>query len=660
MARPGRIAQSDLKITRLLWIFAALSIALTAALAVVPARARATEWRTVQEKYNSIARRRHKRTLPIALQQIWKPELEVVDRCTSCHVAMGDAEPMPGRRLFARHPEISHDPREFGCTMCHEGQGRATSEAAAHGDVAHWDDPILRPGTFEAGCGNCHSHIPVPAIALFRRGRQLYADSKCAACHRVEGAGGDRGPDLSWVGLAGFRADWYTDHSTRSMQAAESDPWATGFTPLADDEVSAVDEYLHALVGAPRLLEGKSLAHELGCRGCHRIGGVGGDDGPELSDVGRKAVADLDFSRVPGKRTLRNWLRQHFLDPARVVPGSRMPNLHLSEPQADSLTVYMLSLRDRTIPEAAAPRDRVRGARLDEREFATDGESLYGVFCAACHGPRGSGRRFGNPEVTFPAIGNPDFLAVTDVEQLRRTITAGRPGRPMPAWGTKDGGLRPEEIVALATYLESLEPAAPSFEEVMAAGPDVDRGGRLFARDCSTCHGESGGGTVVAPPLAAEDNPVTGNDNALYGTLTIGVAGTAMGPFRRYDAADLRAVIAAVRALPRQGAQRAGWSAEAGDSQRGARTFARVCAECHGARGEGPRAPALANAAFLASVPDGYLAATIVRGRADTRMPAFGSPPPGTPKLDAGEVSDVVAFLRSVSPVSHGVAGDHR
>jgi mono/diheme cytochrome c family protein len=650
MARKGTIEPSDLGVTKLLWVFAALSILLTCALAIVPARARATEWRRTQVGYNTLAAKLRGEPIEVAIQQIWKPELGVADRCPTCHLGMGGrAEPL-ARRLFAEHPAIPHEVQELGCTICHGGQGAATTANAAHGRVAHWDDPMLERGTYEAGCGGCHSHIRVPRVALARVGRTVFEGSKCRSCHRVDGTGGVDGPDLSTVGLRDHRTDWHSAHMARSAEAAETDRWVTQFAPLADDEVLAVDEYLHGLVGAPRLMEGKTLAHELGCRGCHRIGGVGGDDGPDLSNEGRRLPADLDFSNVPGRRTLPNWLAKHFLDPARVVRGSRMPNLALSAEQAGGLALYMLSLRATSIPESLAPRDRVRGARLAEREFATDGESLYGVFCAACHGSRGEGKRFGDPEVTFPAVGNADFLAIADPAFLRDTLTRGRPGRRMPPWGTKDGGLRPQEIDALVEYLKGMQPVAPTFEEVMAQGPDPEEGRGLFARQCSTCHGEAGEGTALAPPLAAEDNPATKSDNALYGTLTTGVAGTAMGSFRRLDARGLRAVIATVRALPLSSATRAGWAVRPGNARRGGRTFARVCAECHGEHGEGLQAPALANQAFLSAASDGYLAATIVRGRAGTRMLSFGDPPAGKPRLAAAEVADVVAFLRSLAP----------
>jgi mono/diheme cytochrome c family protein len=555
----ARIGQpTDLGITRLLGVFAALSVLLLAALAVAPCRSHLTEWRALQKRYNAQAAQIGIAPVEVGIKQIWKPDLGVVDRCTSCHLGMGEAPPSPHERLFSAHPPIPHDPRDFGCTVCHAGQGRATTTKAAHGRVRFWDEPMLERPYLEAGCGTCHSHVPT------------------------------LGPGLA---------------------------------------------------GAPRLSEGKRLAHRLGCRGCHRIAGVGGDDGPDLSDVGKKRIADLELG-VEGAGDLAGWLREHFVDPQRVVPGSQMPNLGLSEEQADLLTVYMLSLRASPVPESLAPKDRVRGMRLGERDFATDGEALFGVFCAACHGPRGEGRRFGALPFTFPAIGSPEFLAVADDEFLRRTITDGRPGRRMPAWGKKDGGLRAEEIDALVAYLRSLKPTAPSRDAFLAAPMDHERGRARYARDCALCHGTSGEGTGLGSPLSAEVEP------RFYEALTQGVHGTAMGSYRTYSAHDLRSLLGTVSAFPK--GVGSSWKPARGDAARGQTLYAESCAGCHGARGEGAAGPALANPAFLETASDGYLAQTIVRGRGTTTMPHFGEPGPDHRALAPGEVLDLVAFVRSL------------
>ena len=88
------------------------------------------------------------------IMQLNVPEANIVDRCESCH--MGTREPvkltvasmsLKGKkpddyaRAFTSHgdPELlkTHDPEKFGCTPCHQGNGRATT-SIARGTYEHW------------------------------------------------------------------------------------------------------------------------------------------------------------------------------------------------------------------------------------------------------------------------------------------------------------------------------------------------------------------------------------------------------------------------------------------------------------------------------------------------------------------------------------------
>ncbi len=643
------ILPARLGITRLLVAFAVLSVVLLGALAVAPARGHFTEWRATQQRYNALAARTGAQPVAVELRQIWKPDLDVVDRCGNCHLAAAGEEPLGHEPLFAVHPPIPHEPADLGCTTCHGGQGRATTAEAAHGTVEHWDEPLIPRPHVQAGCGTCHTHVPIPNAELAARGRAIVEQNACRDCHRIDRVGRGDAPDLTYVGLKGVSPNWHGVHAAHAA-AASGGAWRTSFAPLDEPSVAAVTAYLSSRVGAPRLMDGKLLAHQLGCRGCHRIGGVGGDDGPDLSDVGRRAASQLNFAGVRGEHTLAAYLTEHFVDPARVVPGSLMPDLGIGQDQAELLTTYMLSLRAREVPAAFWPRDRIRGVRLGQREFATDGASLFGAFCAACHGPRGEGRRFGALNVVFPAIGSAEFLSLADERFIHRTLLDGRPGRRMPAWGTKDGGLRPEEIDALVGYLRSLLPAAPALDVARVAAAPIARGHEAFLADCATCHGVRGEGSVIGPPLAARDNIVTQSDAATHAKLASGVPGTAMRAFRTYDARTLGAVIAFARSLPRlDDVHRAGWAPRPGDAAAGEPLFARHCSGCHGPRGTSGWAPGIGSPTFLAAASDGYLAATIVRGRGPSAMPQFGRPGTGHPQLVAEEVTDIVAFLRSLA-----------
>ena len=123
------------------------------------------------------------------------------------------------------------------------------------------------------------------------------------------------------------------------------------FGPIGEPHRQAISDYLTSRVGAPRLVEAKALFNSLGCRGCHKVGGVGGDDGPDLTVAGDKDPGRLNFTHVRGAPTVAHWHAEHLRHPAQVVPGSQMPVLGLTDEQIDLLTFYLLSLRRSDFPE---------------------------------------------------------------------------------------------------------------------------------------------------------------------------------------------------------------------------------------------------------------------------------------------------------------------
>jgi mono/diheme cytochrome c family protein len=76
----------------------------------------------------------------------------------------------------------------------------------------------------------------------------------------------------------------------------------------------------------------------------------------------------------------------------------------------------------------------------------------------------------------------------------------------------------------------------------------------------------------------------------------------------------------------------------------GGELYARICAVCHGAKGEGykaDRASALAHPEFLASTTDFFLRVAITRGRPGTVMSAWSSEHGGP--LSASDVDAIIA-----------------
>jgi cbb3-type cytochrome c oxidase subunit III len=516
------------------------------------------DWRRIQASGRS-----DDGAISVQLRQVVNPSLGVSDRCVSCHVSMAPGEQgVRGHAVLAAHPPVVHDPAEIGCTVCHAGQGQATEKADAHGDVHFWPDPMIPARFSQAGCGRCHSTLGVPEASELRRAQATFERLDCLACHRVDERGGTvrpdgggmEGPDLSRVGVAGFDRAWYESHLRQSAGAAGG-PWKTSFGVISDEERHLLDAYLRTRVAAPKLIEAKSVFLASGCLGCHKVSGVGGDEGPDLSRAGERDPGQLGFREVSGDRTLANWQAAHFRAPASVVSGSQMPPVTLSDREIDLLTMYVLSLRRAELPDVHLPRDRVRAAKLGEREFATDGATLYGAFCAGCHGTDGGGRRLPGV-VSFPSIANPDFLSLVTDEFLAESVRRGRPGRRMPAWD-RDGGLLPDEIDTIVAHVRTLGavPYQPDGRPARWVTGDAARGQQVYESSCAGCHGQQGAGGE-GPALANSVLLTTATDSYLVETIGRGRRGTVMSGFRSATPVqralapdDIEAVVAYLRTL---------------------------------------------------------------------------------------------------------------
>jgi cytochrome c1 len=80
----------------------------------------------------------------------------------------------------------------------------------------------------------------------------------------------------------------------------------------------------------------------IGCGACHVIPGISGAAGlvgPPLTQVGRRVFLAGLLRNTPDNMVA--WL----LDPQKILPGNAMPNMGLSEEQAQDIAAYLYTLR---------------------------------------------------------------------------------------------------------------------------------------------------------------------------------------------------------------------------------------------------------------------------------------------------------------------------
>ena len=156
-------------------------------------------------------------TLPAGIQQIWVEKLDRVDRCTTCHLGMTWKGLEDVEQPWTTHPmpEIFDDHRleEFGCTICHGGQGFALNEYDAHGFVEHWEKPLLSdiaaseydprnpPPLYEIQCNYCHRYErSTKGMPFINSAKEFVRTKGCKICHIINGDGGKLGPNLTTEG----------------------------------------------------------------------------------------------------------------------------------------------------------------------------------------------------------------------------------------------------------------------------------------------------------------------------------------------------------------------------------------------------------------------------------------------------------------------------
>ena len=508
--------------------FGVVSLLLLISLAIAPAKNHFSEWRHYQKQYLTMIRGRGdavtlRRHFQDGIQQIWLPDMGVVDRCTTCHVGLKEASLADvSTQPFRRHPVIPHSMDQYGCVMCHRGQGAATTVEEAHRSTLAWEQPILPARYLESSCGQCH-RAPLPGTPQLDSGRDLLASHGCVHCHTIKLPDGgtmkasDDPPSLLHIADKTTREwiyAWLKDPQAYAVSATMpnfklSDVDARDIsaflvansTPLPGDTAPAVP---------PKTLldptAGPSLYGESFCASCHAVQNaagnvVGGDVGPELTRIGSKVKPE--------------WLRVWLRNPRIYDPGTGMPHYRLNDQQVGILAGFLENKTDSDLLanvhlEAATPEQIAHGKVLVME---------YG--CASCHEISGIKKpenfapeltRIGSKPITqlifLPGMAHtlPDYIAA----KIRQPRSFGS-ALKMPQFN-----LSPTQVDALTTALLSLTDRSQTLSHTLTvptAPPSTHqpagKAGQLMADlACFSCHRINGRGSDMAPDLTWEGSSV--------------------------------------------------------------------------------------------------------------------------------------------------------
>src|SRR5213595_593629 len=250
---------------------------------------------------------------------------------------------------------------------------------------------------------------------------------------------------------------------------------------------------------------------------------------------------------------------RQFLEQARLDVGS-LPSAVRAV--ADSDLARLEAMIDRVAPPDSVSQ---RAGTLVQRIAAAAGGALdpyprrppsiaggAAVFreqCVQCHGPTGKGDGPKARQLEGPApasLADRGAMSTVSPVDVYRKLTIGVAGTAMPQF---EETLPPEDRWAVASYVATLRS-----DDVM-----VRQGEGLYAAQCASCHGATGGGdgplakSLSVRPPALADLAVLGRftDQELTRLILQGRPGTPMPGFARaLDSGQVASLVAFLRVVP--------------------------------------------------------------------------------------------------------------
>lgn len=184
------------------------------------------------------------------------------------------------------------------------------------------------------------------------------------------------------------------------------------------------------------------------------------------------------------------------------------------------------------------------------------GEYIFHNYCSVCHGDRGDGQSRAKDGLDPPPRNytTPESAIELTRERMIHSVTNGRPGTAMIAWGSE---LSPAEIENVVDYVRKTFMKLGN-NSAMHKVPDskllASRGGVLYMQNCAMCHGETGArdttGRMQPPPrdFTLPDVAAELTRKRMIASITNGRPGTAMmGYGSQFSQGDIEAMADFIR-----------------------------------------------------------------------------------------------------------------
>lgn len=343
--------------------------------------AMASNWRTYQRQYLQQSPQPGRTVHEVV---VTNPVLGINDRCISCHQGMDDPKMRDAAEPLRTHPGQylrEHPAREFGCTICHRGNGNSLDEPSAHGQGTQ--SALLQGDLIQTRCAYCHEDHALRGAPALTRGYELIQKIGCTGCHKIEGfkIQGPPCPSLKGVGSK-VNYPWLRRWlmKPKSIRPATTMP-DMHFTEeyagdLAAYLMSLKNDAIDSLPPAPQgdSDEGGRIVRTVRCITCHAFNGRGGFLAPDLSKIGNEVN--------------RKWLYNMLKKTHDLLPGAGMPQFNFTDQEAADVTAYLFEkftdydLQDELEHDTSAERRDPESIELGRRIFKE-------MHCANCHAGAG-------------------------------------------------------------------------------------------------------------------------------------------------------------------------------------------------------------------------------------------------------------------------------